>query len=93
MTYGETAFNFSGEAKTIVSAALAHCTQKQSSQLSCSAFSGYPDSSDLVKGATQTGHVCEIIAKPVHSILLLNAVTNSLSGTSDQPPTTLPEMN
>jgi CheY-like chemotaxis protein len=56
-------------------------------------FSGYPDTDDLLHAAAQAGHVFEIISKPVHPTLLLNAVANSLSDTPDQPPTTLPEMN
>jgi CheY-like chemotaxis protein len=56
-------------------------------------FSGYPDTDDLLHAAAQAGHVFEIISKPVHPTLLLNAVANSLSDTPDQPPMTLPEMN
>jgi CheY-like chemotaxis protein len=56
-------------------------------------FSGYPYTNDLLHAAMQAGHVFEIISKPVHPTLLLNAVANSLSDTSDKPPTTLPEMN
>jgi hypothetical protein len=49
--------------------------------------------SGALHAAAQAGHVFEIISKPVHPTLLLNAVANSLSDTPDQPPTTLPEMN
>ena len=56
-------------------------------------FSGYPDANDLLNAAKQAGHVFEVMAKPVHPIVLLNAVAHSLSGTPDQPPTPLPEMN
>jgi hypothetical protein len=37
--------------------------------------------------------VFEIISKPVHPTLLLNAVDSSLSDTPDQSPMELPEMN
>jgi CheY-like chemotaxis protein len=56
-------------------------------------FSGHPNTEDLLNAAAAKGHVFEIIAKPVHPTLLLNAVDNSFSDTPDQPPTTLPEMN
>jgi CheY-like chemotaxis protein len=56
-------------------------------------FSGYPNTEDLLHAAAQAGHVFEIISKPVHPTLLLNAVDNSLSDAPDQPPATLPEMN
>jgi CheY-like chemotaxis protein len=56
-------------------------------------FSGYPDTDELLHAAAQAGHVFEIISKPVHPTLLLNAVATSLSDTPDQPPMTLPEMN
>jgi CheY-like chemotaxis protein len=56
-------------------------------------FSGYPNTNDLLHAAAQAGHVFEIIAKPVHPTLLLNAIDNSLSDAPDQPPATLPEMN
>jgi DNA-binding NtrC family response regulator len=56
-------------------------------------FSGYPDADDLLHAAAQMGHVFEIISKPVHPTLLLNAVANSLSDTPDQAPMTLPEMD
>jgi CheY-like chemotaxis protein len=56
-------------------------------------FSGYPDADDLLHAAAQMGHVFEIISKPVHPTLLLNAVANSLSATPDQAPMTLPEMD
>jgi DNA-binding NtrC family response regulator len=56
-------------------------------------FSGYPDADDLLNAAKQAGHVFEVIAKPVHPTVLLNAVADSLSDTPDQPPVTLPEMN
>ena len=56
-------------------------------------FSGYPNTDDLLHAAAEAGHVFEIISKPVHPTLLLNAVANSLSDAPDQPPTALPEMN
>jgi CheY-like chemotaxis protein len=56
-------------------------------------FSGYPDTNDLLHAAMQAGHVFEVISKPVHPTLLLNAIANSLSDRPDNPPTTLPEMN
>jgi DNA-binding NtrC family response regulator len=55
-------------------------------------FSGYPNTNDLLHAAAQAGHVFEIIAKPVHPTLLLNALDNSFSDAHDQPPATLPEM-
>jgi CheY-like chemotaxis protein len=55
-------------------------------------FSGYPNTNDLLHAAAQAGHVFEIIAKPVHPTLLLNALDNSFSDAPDQPPATLPEM-
>ena len=55
-------------------------------------FSGYPNTNDLLHAAAQAGHVFEIIAKPVHPTLLLNALENSFSDAHDQPPATLPEM-
>src|ERR1700733_4394466 len=54
-------------------------------------FSGYPNTDDLLHAAAEAGHVFEIISKPVHPTLLLNAVANSLSDAPDQPPTALPE--
>jgi DNA-binding NtrC family response regulator len=56
-------------------------------------FSGYPNTEDLLNAAAEKGHLFEMIAKPVHPTLLLNAVDNSLSDTPDLPPTALPEMN
>ena len=56
-------------------------------------FSGYPNTEDLLNAAAQAGNVFEIISKPVHPTLLLNAIDNSLSDSPDQPPMTLPEMN
>jgi CheY-like chemotaxis protein len=56
-------------------------------------FSGYPSTDDLLQVAMQTGHVFEIISKPVHPTLLLNAVDSSLTDAPDQPPVTFPEMN
>ncbi len=56
-------------------------------------FSGYPDTDDLLHAAAEAGHVFEIISKPVHPTLLLNAVATSLSDAPDQPLMTLPEMN
>jgi CheY-like chemotaxis protein len=56
-------------------------------------FSGYPNTEDLLNAAAEAGHVFEIISKPVHPTLLLNAVDSSLSDTPEQPPTMLPEMN
>jgi DNA-binding NtrC family response regulator len=56
-------------------------------------FSGYPDADDLLSAAKQAGHVFEVISKPVHPTVLLNAVDDSLSDTPGQPPVTLPEMN
>jgi DNA-binding response OmpR family regulator len=55
-------------------------------------LSGYPSTGELLHTAMKAGHVFEIICKPVHPTLLLNAVANSLSGASDRPPTTLSEM-
>ena len=56
-------------------------------------FSGYPDTDDLLHAAAEVGHVFEIISKPVHPTLLLNAIATSLSDTPDQPLMPLPEMN
>lgn len=56
-------------------------------------FSGYPSTSDLLQGAMQSGHVFEIISKPVHPSLLLEAVANSLMNAPDPPPIAPPEMN
>lgn len=56
-------------------------------------FSGYPNTSDLLKGAMQSGHAFAIISKPVHPTVLLEAVADSLSNTPDQPPTRPPEIN
>jgi CheY-like chemotaxis protein len=56
-------------------------------------FSGYPNTNDLLQAAAEAGHVFEIIAKPVHPTLLLNAVDDSLSDPPDQTPTTSPEMD
>jgi CheY-like chemotaxis protein len=56
-------------------------------------FSGYPNTNNLLQTAAEAGHVFEIIAKPVHPTLLLNAVDDSLSDPPNQSPETLPEMN
>jgi DNA-binding NtrC family response regulator len=48
-------------------------------------FSGYPDTNDLLLAAKQAGHIFEIISKPAHPTVLLNAVANSLCDTPDQP--------
>ena len=56
-------------------------------------FSGYQNTEDLLHAAAEAGHVFEIISKPVHPTLLLNAVDSSLSDTPDQSPMELPEMN
>jgi CheY-like chemotaxis protein len=56
-------------------------------------FSGYPDTGDLLKAAIQAGHVFEIISKPVHPTVLLDAVANSLSEMSIQPPADVAEIN
>ena len=56
-------------------------------------FSGYPNSTDLLHIAMGAGHVFEIIAKPVHPIVLLDVVASSLSDLPDQSPATLPEIN
>ena len=37
-------------------------------------FSGYPNTEDLLNAAAEKGHVFEVIAKPVHPTLFLNAV-------------------
>jgi CheY-like chemotaxis protein len=56
-------------------------------------FSGYPHTEDLLRVAMQAGHVFEVIPKPIHPTLLLDAVANALADRHDQPPTELPEMN
>jgi CheY-like chemotaxis protein len=48
-------------------------------------FSGYPDANDLLNAANQAGHVFEVISKPVHPTVLLNAVDDSFSDTPEQP--------
>ena len=50
-------------------------------------FSGYPHSEDLLRVAMQVGHVFEIIPKPVHPTLLLDAVANALADRHDQSET------
>src|ERR1700733_10935609 len=47
-------------------------------------FRGTAD--DLLHAAAEAGHVFEIISKPVHPTLLLNAVANSLSDAPDRAP-------
>lgn len=55
-------------------------------------FSDYPSTDDLLQAAMQDGHVFEIISKPVHPTVLLDAVASSLADTPDRPPTEVPEM-
>jgi DNA-binding NtrC family response regulator len=55
-------------------------------------LSGHPSTGDLLHTAMKAGHVFQIISKPVRPTLLLKAVANSLSASSNRPAATLSEM-
>jgi CheY-like chemotaxis protein len=46
-------------------------------------LSGYPNTEGLLREAIQAGHAFEIISKPVHPTLLLDAAANSLADGHD----------
>jgi DNA-binding NtrC family response regulator len=56
-------------------------------------FSGQPDTNDLLEKAAQEGHLFEILAKPIHPTLLLDAAENMISTNPDETFETPPKLS